>query len=198
MNNDLNDMNKNNNNDMFSNNMHMHKGGNNMNMMGMMDKNNNMNRNNELEDTLKQTQRKLEIVENNIKELSEKHQKLDEKKHFIETSIDKTKAELDDLQKIQQSLDFELDLINKNKVKLLNEARALQDKNLIVLSNKETHEKQGDNLEKANQNINKEMFDLLVEKDSKANEIIRVQIDKINVESQNIKLHNKRIRRIKK
>ena len=148
-------------------------------------------RNNELEDTLKQTQRKLEIVENNIKELSEKHQKLDEKKHFIETSIDKTKAELDDLQKIQQSLDFELDLINKNKVKLLNEARALQDKNLIVLSNKETHEKQGDNLEKANQNINKEMFDLLVEKDSKANEIIRVQIDKINVESQNIKLHNK-------
>ena len=148
-------------------------------------------RNNELEDTLKQTQRKLEIVENNIKELSEKHQKLDEKKHFIETSIDKTKAELDDLQKIQQSLDFELDLINKNKVKLLNEARALQDKNLIVLSNKETHEKQGDNLEKANQNINKEMFDLLVEKDSKANEIIRVQIDKINIESQNIKLHNK-------
>ena len=148
-------------------------------------------RNNELEDTLKQTQRKLEIVENNIKELSEKHQKLDEKKHFIETSIDKTKAELDDLQKIQQSLDFELDLINKNKVKLLNEAKALQDKNLIVLSNKETHEKQGDNLEKANQNINKEMFDLLVEKDSKANEIIRVQIDKINIESQNIKLHNK-------
>jgi len=84
-----------------------------------------------------------------------------------------------------------LDLINKNKVKLLNEAKALQDKNLIVLSNKETHEKQGDNLEKANQNINKEMFDLLVEKDSKANEIIRVQIDKINIESQNIKLHNK-------
>ena len=49
MNNDLNDMNKNNNNDMFSNNMHMHKGGNNMNMMGMMDKNNNMNRNNKFQ-----------------------------------------------------------------------------------------------------------------------------------------------------
>ena len=148
-------------------------------------------KNNELEDNLKQTERKLDIVQNNIKELATKHEKLEEKRHFIESSINKTKNELDDLEKIQQSLDFELDLINKNKVKLLNEAKALQDKNLIVLSNKETHEKQGDNLEKANQNINKEMFDLLVEKDSKANEIIRVQIDKINIESQNIKLHNK-------
>jgi hypothetical protein len=98
---------------------------------------------------------------------------------------------LDNLAKIQQSLDTELELINKNKVKLLNEARALQDKNLIVLSNKETHEKQGDNLSKANQRLNKEIFDVLVEKDSKANEIIRVQIDKVNVESQNIKLKNK-------
>ena len=39
--------------------------------------------------------------------------------------------------------------------------------------------------------MNKEIFDVLVEKDSKANEIIRVQIDKVNVESQNIKLKNK-------
>ena len=88
-------------------------------------------------------------------------------------------------------MEFELDIINKNKVKLLNEARALQDKNLIVLSNKETHEKQGDNLIKANQQLNKEMFDVLVEKDTKGNEMIRVQIDKINCESQNIKLKNK-------
>ena len=35
------------------------------------------------------------------------------------------------------------------------------------------------------------MFDVIVERDSKANEIIRVQIDKVNVESQNIKLKNK-------
>ena len=60
-----------------------------------------------------------------------------------------------------------------------------------MLSNKETHEKQGDNLIKANQLLNKEMFDVLVEKDSKANEMVRVQIDKINLESQNIKLKNK-------
>ena len=130
-------------------------------------------------------------MENSIKDLQSKHEKLEEKRHFIETSINKTKVELDNLAKIQQSLDIELELINKNKVKLLNEARALQDKNLIVLSNKETHEKQGDNLSKANQRLNKEIFDVLVEKDSKANEIIRVQIDKVNVESQNIKLKNK-------
>ena len=148
-------------------------------------------KNNELEDNLRQCKRKLQIVENQIKELQIKHGKLEEKSHFIETSINKTKIELDNLEKIQQNLDFELELINKNKVKLLNEARALQDKNLIVLSDKETHEKQGDNLFKANQKINKEKFDVEVEKDSKANEIIRVQIDKINVESQNIKLKNK-------
>ena len=130
-------------------------------------------------------------MENAIRDLASKHEKLEEKRHFIETSINKTKVELDNLTKIQQSLDIELELINKNKVKLLNEARALQDKNLIVLSNKETHEKQGDNLSKANQKLNKEIFDVLVEKDSKANEIIRVQIDKVNVESQNIKLKNK-------
>ena len=155
-------------------------------------------RNNELEENLKQCKKKLQNVENAIKDLQSKHEKLEEKRHFIETSINKTKAELDNLAKIQQSLDTELELINKNKVKLLNEARALQDKNLIVLSNKETHEKQGDNLSKANQRLNKEIFDVLVEKfdvlvekDSKANEIIRVQIDKVNVESQNIKLKNK-------
>ena len=148
-------------------------------------------RNNELEESLRQCKKKLQNVENAIKDLQSKHEKLEEKRHFIETSINKTKVELDNLAKIQQSLDIELELINKNKVKLLNEARALQDKNLIVLSNKETHEKQGDNLSKANQRLNKEIFDVLVEKDSKANEIIRVQIDKVNVESQNIKLKNK-------
>ena len=148
-------------------------------------------RNNELEESLRQCKKKLQNVENSIKDLQSKHEKLEEKRHFIETSINKTKVELDNLAKIQQSLDIELELINKNKVKLLNEARALQDKNLIVLSNKETHEKQGDNLSKANQRLNKEIFDVLVEKDSKANEIIRVQIDKVNVESQNIKLKNK-------
>jgi len=144
-----------------------------------------------LEENLKQCKKKLANVENSIRDLQSKHEKLEEKRHFIETSINKTKIELDNLAKIQQSLDIELDLINKNKVKLLNEARTLQDKNLIVLSNKETHEKQGDNLSKANQKLNKEIFDVLVEKDSKANEIIRVQIDKVNVESQNIKLKNK-------
>ena len=35
------------------------------------------------------------------------------------------------------------------------------------------------------------MFDLLVEKDAKSNEIIRIQIDKLNIESENIKLKNK-------
>ena len=144
------------------------------------------NKNNELEDTLKQLAKKLWMVENSMRELEAKQEKLQEKRHFIENSIKKTNLEIEILTKIASSLEFELDIINKNKVKLLNEARALQDKNLIVLSNKETHEKQGDNLVKANQQLNKKMFDVLVEKDTKGNEMIRVQIDKINLESQNI------------
>ena len=144
------------------------------------------NKNNELEDTLKQLAKKLRMVENSMRELEAKQEKLQEKRHFIENSIKKTNLEIENLTKIASSLEFELDIINKNKVKLLNEARALQDKNLIVLSNKKTHEKQGDNLVKANQQLNKEMFDVLVEKDTKGNEMIRVQIDKINLESQNI------------
>ena len=146
---------------------------------------------NELSENLRLLERKLSSVNAAIDELNKKHERLENKRAFIESSILKTKQEIDNLTKIDQSLNFELDVINKNKVKLLNEARALQDKNLIVLSNKETHEKQGMNLAKANQRLNKEMFDVSVEKDSKSNEIIRVQIDKINVESQNTKLNNK-------
>ena len=90
-------------------------------------------KNNELEDTLKQLAKKLRVVNNNIEELKGKHEKLEEKRHFIQTSISKTNIEIENLNKIQSSLEFELEIINKNKVKLLNEARALQDKNLIVL-----------------------------------------------------------------
>ena len=125
-----------------------------------------------------------------IRDLASKNEKLEEKRHFIETSINETNVVLDNLTKIQQSLDIELELINKNKVKLLNESRELKDKNLIVLSNKEIHEKQGDNLSKANKKLNKEILDVPVEKDSKTNVII-IQINKVNVESQNIKLKNK-------
>ena len=126
-----------------------------------------------------------------IRDLASKNEKLEEKRHFIETSINETNVVLDNLTKIQQSLDIELELINKNKVKLLNESRELKDKNLIVLSNKEIHEKQGDNLSKANKKLNKETLDVPVEKDSKTNVIIIIQINKVNVESQNIKLKNK-------
>ena len=126
-----------------------------------------------------------------IRDLASKNEKLEEKRHFIETSINETNVVLDNLTKIQQSLDIELELINKNKVKLLNESRELKDKNLIVLSNKEIHEKQGDNLSKANKKLNKEILDVPVEKDSKTNVIIIIQINKVNVESQNIKLKNK-------
>ena len=61
-------------------------------------------KNNELEENLKQCKKKLANVENSIRDLQSKHEKLEEKRHFIETSINKTKIELDNLAKIQQSL----------------------------------------------------------------------------------------------
>jgi hypothetical protein len=73
-------------------------------------------RNNELEESLRQCKKKLQNVENSIKDLQSKHEKLEEKRHFIETSINKTKVELDNLAKIQQSLDIELEL---NKIHIL-------------------------------------------------------------------------------
>ncbi|MCQ2816354.1 MAG: hypothetical protein MJ252_03720 [archaeon] len=135
--------------------------------------------------------RKFDASDNSANDLKQKIERLNEKKCFIETSINKTKNEIDNLEKIGLSLDYELEIINKNKVKLLNEARAIQDKNLIVLSDKETHEKQGENLYKANLKLTKDIEDLINENDSKENETWRVQIDILNVKSQNEKLKKK-------
>ena len=148
-------------------------------------------KNNELEDNLRQLKKKLLFMENNMKEMEENKDKILEKRVFVDNSIKKIKNEIDNLLKIQNSLDNELEIINKNKVKLFNEAKKLQEENLIFLSDKEKNIKQGNNLSKQNQNINKEIFDLLVEKESKSNEIIRIQIDKLNIESENMKLKNK-------
>ncbi len=148
-------------------------------------------KNNELEDNLRQLKKKLLFMENNMKEMEENKDKILEKRVFVDNSIKKVKNEIDNLLKIQNSLDNELEIINKNKVKLFNEAKKLQEENLIFLSDKEKNIKQGNNLSKQNQNINKEIFDLLVEKESKSNEIIRIQIDKLNIESENMKLKNK-------
>ena len=148
-------------------------------------------KNNEYEDNLRELKKKIFSFENSINQIQEKYDKLSEKRVYLQNSINKAKNEIDSLIKIQQKLDSDLDLINKDKVKILNEAKKLQEQNLIEITNQENELKQGNNLSNQNQKINKEMFDLLVEKDAKSNEIIRIQIDKLNIESENIKLKNK-------
>ena len=148
-------------------------------------------KNNELEDNLRELKKKIFSFEQSINQIQEKYDKLSEKRVILQNSINKAKNEIDSLIKIQQKLDSDLDLINKDKVKILNEAKKLQEQNLIDITNQENELKQGNNLSNQNQKINKEMFDLLVEKDAKSNEIIRIQIDKLNIESENIKLKNK-------
>ena len=148
-------------------------------------------KNNELEDNLRELKKKIFSFEQSINQIQEKYDKLSEKRVILQNSINKAKNEIDSLIKIQQKLDSDLDLINKDKVKILNEAKKLQEQNLIDITNQENELKQGNNLSNQNQKINKEMFDLLVEKDAKSNEIIRIQIDKLNIESENMKLKNK-------
>ena len=69
-----------------------------------------------------------------------------EKRIYFQNSINKAKNEIDSLVKIQQKLDSDLDLINKDKVKILNEAKKLQEQNLIEITNQENELKQGNNL----------------------------------------------------
>jgi len=76
-------------------------------------------------------------------------------------------------------------------LKFLTECNSLIEKNLIVLSQKETHDKQTDNLEKQNLNLIRDDMDLQVEIELKENEISRIEIDYLNVKAQNDQLAKK-------
>jgi chromosome segregation ATPase len=134
---------------------------------------------------------KQEVVDKSIQDITTKRSRQEEKRMFLKTSIMRTKDELHTLEIREQQLQSGIELIEKNKLKLLDEARALNDKNLIVLSSKETHEKQTENLIKLNNKLNKDIFEIQVEIDAKQNEIARVEIDKLNVETQNDALKKK-------
>lgn len=147
--------------------------------------------NNNLQHEIRKVSTKQRIVDNQIKDLNVKKTKLEEKRIFLKTSSNKTKDEIHTLDLKEISLNGDIELIEKNKLKLLNEGKMLYDKNMIVLSSKETHEKQAENLLKLNSKLNKEIFEIQVEIDAKVNEIVRVEIDKLNVESQNNSLKDK-------
>lgn len=147
--------------------------------------------NNELNHQIKQVLTKQKVSKNQINQLKEKRVKLEEKLNYLKVSINRTYNDLQMLNIKESSLENDIEVINKNKIKLLDEANMLSDKNLIIMSSKETHEKQTENLIKLNKNLNKEIFNTQVEIDSKVNEIARVEIDKLNVETQNDSLKKK-------
>ena len=124
--------------------------------------------------------------QNNVKK-----EKLENKRNLLNTAANRTKEEIHQMETSEVNLRAEIELIDKNKLKLLNEARALNDKNVVVLSSKETHEKQAENLTKKNQKLNKEIFDIQVEIDSKLNDISRVEIDTLNAITLNDTLSKK-------
>lgn len=147
--------------------------------------------NNNLQHEIRKIIMKQRVVDNQIKDLNMRRTRFEERRLFLKTSINKTKDELHTLELKENGLKADIDLIEKNKLKLLDEARTLSDKNMVILSSKETHEKQTENLVKLNNKLNKEIFEIQVEIDSKLNEIARVEIDKLNVETQNEALKKK-------
>jgi chromosome segregation ATPase len=144
--------------------------------------------NNNLNFEIRKVAIKLSVVKNQINDLEKRKKKYEEKRLFLIKSINNTKSEIHGLEIKTTSLQNDLEIIDKNKLKLLDEARLLGEKNLIILSSKETHEKQAENLNKQNTKLEKEKFDIEVDINSKLNEIARVEIDKLNVEAQNTAL----------
>jgi len=118
-------------------------------------------------------------------EIDRNKQKLENKNNLLEVSTTTTKTEIKKLQDQENTLNNEIASIEKNKTKLFDEAKLLNDKNLITLSSKETKEKQSENLEKLNNKLDKYTLDIIVEIEQKQNEIARVDIDIINFKQQN-------------
>ena len=134
-----------------------------------------------------------------IDEIKENKYKQDQKHLFIVQSIRNSAQDIKLQENNEANYKTQLDLIEKNKLRLHDMARTINEKNLNILSNKETHEKQTENIEKTNLKLEKDIANIELEKELKLNEISRVEIDALNVETQNesiekkIKLMNKEI-----
>lgn len=156
----------------------------------------------EKEHNLEGIRMRQKVVNTTITELEGQNKIQDQKRIFILQSIKKTNNEIKVLEDKENNLLNQIDLIEKNKLKLLDMTRKLQEENLIMLSTKDTHEKQTQNMIKSNNKLLKDKFNLQVEIDLKQNEISRVEIDELNVETQNesiskkIKLMNKEIEKL--
>ena len=147
--------------------------------------------NNNLQHEIRKIALKQKVVDNQIQEINTKRIKIDEKRLFLQSSLAKTKQETYSLDIKNSNLNTEIKIIEENRIKLLAEAKALEEKNFAILSSKETYDKQTENLIKLNNKLEKERFDIEVERDAKENEIARVEIDRLNVETQNTALKNR-------
>jgi chromosome segregation ATPase len=158
--------------------------------------------NNILNNDIKKSTFKQKVIDSQIKEHTVLNKHLEEKTSFLIMSISKTKDEINALALRENGLRNDIELIEKNKLKLMDESRQLNEKIVGVISSKETHEKQKENLMKSNLKLLKDVFDLQVEVDAKVNEMARVEIDRLNVEMQNealkkkLKLMNKEITKL--
>lgn len=158
----------------------------------------------ELEHELSLIKMKQQTTDSYINEILSKKESQEQKRAFILQSIRKTADDIKLQESNESNLRSQIDMIEKNKLKLLDMTRKLNEQNLIILSTKETHEKQTQNMIKANIKLEKDKFNLQVEIDLKLNEISRVEIDELNVETQNesiskkIKLMNKEIENLEK
>jgi len=145
----------------------------------------------ETTDELNKTKVKQKNFENQIKDLKEKNHQLLDKSSLLHKTTENTKEDIKYQEQQEIKIRSEIELIEKNRHKIFNEVRVTYEKNISVLSTKETHEKQTDNLLKQNLKVKKDIVDLFMEIDMKQNEIARVDIDHLNVEAQNSALNKK-------
>jgi chromosome segregation ATPase len=158
----------------------------------------------ELEHEINLIKLKQQSTDQLINDILIKKERQQQKQSFILQSIRKTIEDIKTQEQNESNLRSQIEVIDKNKLKLLEMTRNLNEQNLIVLSSKETHEKQTENMIKSNMKLEKDRFNLEVEIDLKLNEISRVEIDELNVETQNesiikkIQLMNKEIENLEK
>jgi len=146
---------------------------------------------NEITHSINENKLKQKNIQIKKNEIARNAEKLLNKSDLLTTSTRTTKQEISKLELQENTLNSEILLIEKNKTKLFDEAKKLNDNNLIILSSKETKEKQSENLERQNLKLVKYKLDIEVEIGQKLNEIARVEIDIINITQQNEYLSKK-------
>lgn len=149
----------------------------------------------ELVELLNSKNAKEEQIKHKIEVTKEATDRLNDELNLLKRAAESTKDEIRKENLKETAIKNDKEIINKDRLKLNEESRTFYEKNMVVLSSKETHDKQVENILKQNAHLEKDILELEVEVNVRENEIVRVEIDKLNVQDQNEQLE-KRLRQM--